>query len=188
MKKIIAFLGILSIVLVQSISATPLNPKIQGNIGYAFPMPKLSDGVKSGLSFGGSATIDTPFLPVVSQLELSFSTATFAGKTDSSKKLTIMPLLISGIFDIPIPAIEPVLPFAKIGGGSVFESSDIGVSSRLTQIDPGFILGIGASVEVIPQLNIGFETSYLFIWQTWFAEAKDNASLININLGIRYKF
>jgi len=185
MKGIIVVLVII-LFFTPFVFAEDLIPKIQLNSGYAIPMPNLSNAVNSALYFGGSVGVDTLFLTPLSELELSFTTATFAGKTDSSKKLTVSPILLSGVFNIDIK-VPGFVPFVKVGGGLVFESSNF-TGSDLTQTDPGFLGGIGASIEVIPKLNVNLETSYFLIYQKWFAEATENGSFANIGLNVEYKF
>lgn len=186
MKKLIIMLGIIGMISAQTMFAEEITPRIQANAGYSLPMPNLSNAVNGALYFGGSIGIDTSFLSPISALELSFSTATFTGKTDTAKKLIISPILLSGIFNIDIASPE-IKPYAKIGGGLVFESSNF-TGAELTQSDPGFLGGIGAVYNLAPKFDIKFEISYLFIYQTWVTDAAENASMINIGLGLNYKF
>lgn len=186
MKKTMIIVGMIVLFSAQFVYAEDLNPKVQGIFGYALPMPNLSNAVNGSVYFGGSLGVNTPCLSPLSELELSFTTATFTGKTDTAKKMTVSPLLLSGIFNINI-SVPDITPFVKIGGGIVFESSNF-TGADLTQNDAGFLGGIGASYEVIPKFNIKLEVSYLFIYQRWFSEATENASLINIGLGLNYKF
>ncbi len=158
--------------------------KVQADGGYMLPMPGLNSKLNGAVMYGGAMEIKLPIIPFISEYELSFNTATLPSIADSTKTLSLSPLMLCAKLDLSSGGLKP---FVKIGGGLVFESSNI-TGSVVTQNDPCFTGGLGASYALMPAIELKIEAEYLFIYQTWVPSATENGSALCFKLGLTAGF
>ncbi|MFH1074273.1 MAG: hypothetical protein V1752_04205 [Candidatus Firestonebacteria bacterium] len=184
MKKVLIFFALAGVFSFQAVSAQSISLSAEVKGGYVLPLPNLSNTLNGAISYGGAVQAVLPCIPLITKWEVSFNTATLASKNNAANTLALSPLILSGIFDIPMPGLNP---FVKVGGGLIFETSTL-IGVVTIQNDPVFIGGVGISAPLMPAVSIKVEADYMFIYQTWVTGATENGSTINLNLGVNAGF
>jgi|GEM_PF-3504084 len=159
------------------------------NLGLAAPVGSLGDSLKSGFDIGIFGQVDLQLIKVVLNADYSSLTSKVDPNATNPDTLSFIPVTLSALYTPPL-SLGIVSPYAKLGGGLVFETLKRGDAS-VNNSDPIFVFGVGADVKLdsLPkELTLRAEFTYNFIYQKHIDTATDNGSQVKFLVGAGWTF